>query len=492
MIPVTSFAGKKVAVFGLGGSGLVSASALLAGGADVDRLGRQRRNRRQGDEPPAFPPPTSGKSTGRRFRRWCWRRACRSPHPSPHWTVGLARAAAVEVIGDIELFCRERRRHTPNSPFVAITGTNGKSTTTALTAHLLARAGYDAQLGGNIGTAILSLEPPGSGRVHVIEVSSYQVDLAPSLDPSVGILINVSEDHLDRHGTLAHYAEVKERLVAGVQENGTAIVGVDDNWCQAAADRIEQAGKRVMRVSVRRPLADGIYVEAGRIMQAAGGSDTAIALLGGIGSLRGVHNAQNAACASGAALALGLSIEQIQKGLRSFPGLAHRMEEVGRKGRVLFVNDSKATNADSSAQALACFGDIFWILGGKPKTGGLSTLTGFFPRIRKAYLIGEAAAGFASELDGKVPHVVAGTLDRAVALAARDAEAADVAEPVVLLSPACASFDQYPQLRGARRRLPGAGAGAAGARSGASIAKSGLNPPSGYGRPFMDNRFATE
>jgi UDP-N-acetylmuramoylalanine--D-glutamate ligase len=279
--------------------------------------------------------------------------------------------------------------------------------------------------------------------VHVIEVSSYQVDLAPLLDPSVGILTNVTEDHLDRHGTLAHYAEVKERLVAGVQANGTAIIGVDDNWCQAAADRIERAGKRVVRVSVRRPLADGVTVEAGRIVQAAGGRSTDIAKLDGIGSLRGVHNAQNAACASAAALALGLSIDQIQKGLRSFPGLAHRMEEVGRKGRVLFVNDSKATNADSSAQALACFSDIFWILGGKPKTGGLSTLTGFFPRIRKAYLIGEAAEGFASELGGKVPHVVAGTLDRAVALAAHDAEAAEVAEPVVLLSPACASFDQY-------------------------------------------------
>jgi UDP-N-acetylmuramoylalanine--D-glutamate ligase len=279
--------------------------------------------------------------------------------------------------------------------------------------------------------------------VHVIEVSSYQIDLAPSLDPSVGLLINVSEDHLDRHGTLAHYAAVKERLVAGVQSDGTAVVGVDDNWCQAAADRLEQAGKQVVRVSVRRPLADGIYVEAGRILQAAGGTASEIALMGGIGSLRGLHNAQNAACASGAALALELRPEQIQQGLRSFPGLAHRMEEVGRKGRALFVNDSKATNADSAAQALACFGDIFWIAGGKAKTGGLASLAGFFPRIRKAYLIGEAAAPFAAELDRKVPHVVAGTLERAVALAARDAEAADAAEPVVLLSPACASFDQF-------------------------------------------------
>ena len=461
MIPVSAFAGKKVAVFGLGGSGLASASALLAGGADV--VGWDDST------------DTVAKATGAGIptadlRQIDWSRIAAlvlAPgvpltHPAPHWSVGLARSAAVEVIGDIELFCRERRANVPDAPFVAITGTNGKSTSTALVGHLLKGADYDVQIGGNIGTAILSLEPPRAGRVHVIECSSYQIDLAPSLDPSVGILINVTEDHLDRHGTLRQYAAVKERLVAGVQDSGTAIVGVDDNWCAAAADRIEQAGKRLVRVSVRRPLPDGLYVEAEQIMRAAGGTARAIARIGGIGSLRGVHNAQNAACAAGAALALGLSPQTIQQGLISFPGLAHRMEQVGRKGRVLFVNDSKATNADSTAQALACFSNMFWIAGGKPKTGGLSSLTGFFPRIRKAYLIGEAAAGFARELEGQVPHVVAGTLDRAIELAARDAEASDVKEPVVLLSPACASFDQYRnfEVRGDRfrelvRALPG-------------------------------------
>jgi UDP-N-acetylmuramoylalanine--D-glutamate ligase len=442
MTPVTSFAGSKVAVFGLGGSGLASASALLAGGADV--VGWD-------DSAETVAKATAAGIPTADLRHIDWSRIAAlvlAPgvpltHPAPHWSVGLARASAVEVIGDIELFCRERRANAPNAPFVAVTGTNGKSTTTALIAHLFRAAGHDVQVGGNIGTAILSLEPPRMGRVHVIEVSSYQIDLAPTLDPSVGILINVSEDHLDRHGTLAHYAAVKERLVAGVQADGTAVVGVDDNWCQAAADRIERAGKQVVRVSVRRPLADGLYVEAGQIMQAAGGTAQSLALLGGIGSLRGVHNAQNAACAAGAAMALRLSVSAIQQGLQSFPGLAHRMEQVGRQGRVLYVNDSKATNADSAAQALACFSDIFWIAGGKPKTGGLASLVGFFPRIRKAYLIGEAAAPFAAELEGLAPHVVAGTLDRAVALAARDAAAADVAEPVVLLSPACASFDQY-------------------------------------------------
>jgi UDP-N-acetylmuramoylalanine--D-glutamate ligase len=442
MIPITTFAGKTVAVFGLGGSGLASCQALAAGGTKVIACDDDAKRMAQAQ---------AAGCTAADLRQADWSTIAAlvlAPgvpltHPAPHWSVGLARAAAVPVIGDIELFCRERRRHAPKAPFLAITGTNGKSTTTALTAHLLACGGQTVQLGGNIGTAILSLAPPQTGQVHVIEVSSYQIDLAPSLDPSVGVLINVSEDHLDRHGTLAHYAAVKERLVAGVQEGGTAIVGVDDNWCQAVADRLDRAGKNVVRVSVRRPLADGLYVEAEQIMRASGAAARAIAGLGQIGSLRGAHNAQNAACASGAALALGVTPAVIQQALRTFPGLAHRMEEIGRKGRVLFVNDSKATNADSAAQALACFSDIFWIAGGKPKSGGLASLAGFFPRMRKAYLIGEAAAGFAAELEGRVPHVVAGTLERAVELAARDAEAADVKEPVVLLSPACASFDQF-------------------------------------------------
>jgi UDP-N-acetylmuramoylalanine--D-glutamate ligase len=457
MIPVTTFAGKKVAVFGLGGSGLASASALRAGGADVIAG--------DDDEATIAKARAAGVPTAD-LRGADWSKIAAlvvAPgvpltHPAPHWVVALARKAAVEVIGDIELFCRERRHHAPSAPFVAITGTNGKSTTTALIAHLAASAGIDAQLGGNIGTAILSLQPPRAGSVHVIECSSYQIDLAPSLDPSIGILINLSEDHLDRHGTMENYAAVKERLIAGVPSGGAAIVGVDDNWCRAVAERRERSGKRVIRVSVRQRLSDGIYVEGQRIMRA----EEVIAELGGIGSLRGLHNAQNAACAAAAALALGLKPAAIQAGMRSFPGLAHRMEEVGRRGAVLFVNDSKATNADSAAQALACFSDIFWIAGGKPKTGGIESLRSFFPRIRKAYLIGEAANDFAATLGNDVPHEIDGTLDKAVAAAARDAETSAAGEPVVLLSPACASFDQYRnfEIRGTAfrdlvRALPG-------------------------------------
>ena len=442
MIPITTFAGKKIAVFGLGASGLISASALLAGGADVIAFD---------DDSASIAKANAGGIPTADLRQVEWSKIAAlvlAPgvpltHPEPHWVVQLARKANVEVIGDVELFCRERRHRAPGAPFVAITGTNGKSTTTALIAHLTASAGMDPQLGGNIGTAILSLVPPQSGRVHVIECSSYQIDLAPSLDPSVGILINLSEDHLDRHGTMENYAAVKERLVSGVPADGTAIVGVDDEWSERIAARLAQAGKRVVQISVRRKLKDGLYVESGRILRAQGGQSSLIAELEGIGSLRGLHNAQNAACAAAAALALGLAPAAIQAGLRSFPGLAHRMEEVGRQGAVLFVNDSKATNADSAAQALACFHDIFWIAGGRPKTGGIESLRSFFPRIRKAYLIGEAADQFAKTLSDTVAHETTGTLDKALAAAARDAATSSTQEPVVLLSPACASFDQY-------------------------------------------------
>jgi UDP-N-acetylmuramoylalanine--D-glutamate ligase len=461
LIPVTCFAGKTVAVFGLGGSGLASCHALKAGGAEVvacdDSVDRLAEAAQAG-----FITTDLRKASWQGFAALVLTPGVPLTHPAPHWSVLAAQAAGVEVIGDIELFCRERRRHVPDAPFVAITGTNGKSTTTALVAHLMREAGHDVQIGGNIGTAILSLEPPRTGRVHVIEMSSYQIDLTPSLDPSVGILLNVSEDHIDRHGTLEHYAAVKARLIAAVQPNGTAIVGVDDGWSRAAADRTEQAGKRVVRVSVKRPLADGITVDHETIVRASGGARSEIARIGGIGSLRGLHNAQNAACAAAAALALGVSLERLQSGLRSFPGLAHRMEQVGRANNTLFVNDSKGTNADATAKALASFLDIFWIAGGKPKTGGITSLAEFFPRIRKAYLIGEAAKEFAATLEGRVAYEISETLEQAVPNAARDADASGLTEPVVLLSPACASFDQYRnfEIRGTRFRdlvtaLPG-------------------------------------
>ncbi|MBX6327263.1 MAG: UDP-N-acetylmuramoyl-L-alanine--D-glutamate ligase [Pseudolabrys sp.] len=445
MIPVTTFAGKRIAVFGLGRSGLVAAQALAEGGAQVVVY--------DDDEKSVARAKAAG-LTAQDLRASDWSSLAAlvlAPgvpltHPRPHWSVLLARQTGVEIIGDIELFCRERAAVMARCPLVAVTGTNGKSTTTALIAHLLKSAGRDAQLGGNIGVPVLALAPFAPGRIYVLEVSSYQIDLAPSLRPSVGVLLNVTEDHLDRHGTIENYAAIKERLAARIESGGTAVVGIDDEWTRAAARRIADAGRRVECVSVRSPLGEGLYAENSRIMRAGKGRSELLADLAGIASLRGLHNAQNAGCAIAAALALGLDIAEVRKGLATFPGLAHRMQPIARWGRVLFVNDSKATNADSAARALSSFQDIFWIAGGRPKTGGITSLAGYFPRIRKAYLIGEAAEEFARTLDGKVACEISVTLERAVAAAARDAEASTAAEPVVLLSPACASFDQYPNF----------------------------------------------
>jgi UDP-N-acetylmuramoylalanine--D-glutamate ligase len=442
LIPVTTFAGRQVALFGLGSSGLLAARALKDGGADVIAFDDDAQKIAEAQ--------AAGIKT-QDLHNIDWTKAAAlvlAPgvpltHPQPHWTVDLARKATVEVIGDIELFCRERARSGAKCPLVAITGTNGKSTTTALTTHLLQSAGVDVQMGGNIGVPVLALAPFNGGRAYVLEVSSYQIDLAPSLKPTVGILLNVTEDHLDRHGTMERYAAIKERLAADVETNGTAVIDIDDAYTRAAADRIQRGGKNVVRVSVVSSLRDGYFAQGSRIMRAAGGKAQVVAELGGSGSLRGAHNAQTAACAVAACVALGVDLPAIQKGLASFPGLAHRMQQVGRKGTVLFVNDSKATNADSAAKALASFNDIFWIAGGKPKTGGIVSLAGFFPRIRKAYLIGEAAKEFALTLEGKVPYEISEVLSAAVEAAARDAAVAKLDEPVVLLSPACASFDQY-------------------------------------------------
>ena len=294
-------------------------------------------------------------------------------------------------------------------------------------------------MGGNIGRAVMTLEPPRDDRFYVVECASYQIDLAPSIDPTAGVLLNLTPDHLDRHGTMQHYAAIKERLVAGSE---TAIIGVDDSYCAQIADRLERAGKQVVRISKRLPLTDGYFADGTDLMEAVDGRYSRIGFLEGIGSLRGQHNAQNALAAVAACLKVGLDLGEIQAGLESFPGLVHRMEQIGRKGRVLFVNDSKATNADAAAPALSSFPRIYWIAGGLAKEGGIEPLRSFFPRIARAYLIGEAAPAFSATLGEAVPYEISGTLDAAVEHAARDA-AQDGAECVVLLSPACASFDQF-------------------------------------------------
>lgn len=450
MTPVTVFKGKRVAVFGLGASGNSAAKALLAGGADVAAWDDSEKGRESATKAglPLIDLNTADWTT---FAALVLAPGVPLTHPKPHWMVEKARAHGVEVIGDIELFMRERAKLAPDAPVVAITGTNGKSTTTALTGHIFAAAGRDTQVGGNLGTPILALAPPADSRTHVIEMSSYQIDLTPSLKVTAGIMLNVSPDHLDRHGTIENYARIKTRVPASA---AFPIVGVDDDFGRAAADEIEASGRKVIRISTRALVPHGYIAGQTHLYRVSGKDAEEVADLAGIGSLRGMHNAQNALAAFAACSALGLSDDAIRAGLKTFPGLAHRMEEVGRRGKVLFINDSKATNADSTDKALASFDNIFWIAGGRPKAGGITTLTEYFPKIRKAYLIGEAAKDFASTLEGRVPYEIVDTLDRATAAAARDAAASSLPDAVVLLSPACASFDQFPnfEVRGNRFR----------------------------------------
>lgn len=448
MTAITSFVGKTVAVFGLGNSGAATAFALRNGGCEVICF--------DDDEHSVGLASGYGLRTGN-LRAADWKQfdaLVLSPgvpltHPRPHWTVQLARKAGVPIIGDIELFCIERAKVAPDAPFIAITGTNGKSTTTALIAHILKVAGKDVEMGGNIGAPILSLEPPAPGRIHVVECSSFQIDLAPSLKPSIGIHLNLTPDHLDRHGSMENYADIKERLITGAD---IAIIGVDDALSKGFATRRAAEGRALWRISAEAPVDNGVFagVTANdgsldvRLVRVEDGKPRVVANLAGIGTLRGMHNAQNAAAAFAACSALGVADETIAGAMKSYPGLPHRMEEVASKGRVVFINDSKATNADSTEKALTSFRDIFWIAGGKAKDGGIESLRRHFPKIAKAYLIGDAAESFAATLDGAVPNEICGSLDKAVAAAARDAAAHPGAgEVCVLLSPACASYDQF-------------------------------------------------
>jgi UDP-N-acetylmuramoylalanine--D-glutamate ligase len=274
----------------------------------------------------------------------------------------------------------------------------------------------------------------------VIEISTFQIDLTPSLKPSIGVIINLTPDHLDRHGTMEAYAAIKERVVASADH---AVVGVDDAWSRAMADRRQIAGGRLTRVSVGGRLPTGVVARGNRICRMEGGEEFDIATLAGIGALAGRHNAQNAAVVAAIGLTLGCDEAMIQRALSTYRSLPHRMEPLGHIGKTRFINDSKATNADSTRGALQGAEGVFWILGGKAKDGGIEELRPEFGAIAKAYLIGEATELFAATLDGAVTFERCGALDKAVTAAAADAAASRFHDPQVLLSPACASYDQY-------------------------------------------------
>ncbi len=444
MIPVRGFEGKTVAVFGLARTGLTAARALSAGGAKVvlwdDRPAARAAAAAEGF---ALTDLTTADWSG--FDALLLSPGVPLTHPAPHWAVERAREAGVEIVGDMELFARtvnaapEHKR----PKIVAITGTNGKSTTTALVGHICAQAGRDVRIGGNIGVGVLDLEDMHGGAVYVLELSSYQLDLTSSLHADVTIIINISPDHLERHGDMDGYVAAKRRILMNQGKGDTAVIGVDDSWGQRICTEITAANRRtIVPISASKAMGRGVYVLQGVLYDATGERAIEVADLNRARSLPGRHNWQNAAAAYAAAKGLGIPAEEAAEHLMSFPGLAHRMEPVARLGKVKFINDSKATNTDAARQALSSYPKVFWIAGGQPKMGGIDALTDLFPRVAKAYLIGEAAPAFAQVLRGKVSTVEAGTMDVAVAQAFADASATGH-EAVVLLSPACASFDQF-------------------------------------------------
>ena len=360
-------------------------------------------------------------------------------HPAPHPVVTRAREAGLEILCDIELLARAQ----PAAKRVGVTGTNGKSTTTSLIGHLLDDGTRPVAVGGNLGTPALALAPLDSAGIYVLELSSYQLELLPTTAFDVAVLLNISADHHDRHGGAAGYVAAKRRIFADQPADGVAVVGVDDEVCRGIFDDLVAAGRRAVAISGQTETPGGVYGDGERLVDDREGGAPVVAALDDLPALPGQHNAQNAAAATAAVAALGLARETIGARLASFPGLAHRQQLVATDNGIRFVNDSKATNADAAARALACYDAVLWIAGGRAKEGGLDALTPYLARVRAAFLIGEAAEQMAAELPAGLPVHQCGDLDTAVAEATAAARAMDGTPVVVLLSPACASWDQF-------------------------------------------------
>ena len=471
MIPVPGFEGQKVAVLGLARSGLAAARALAAGGAEVLAWddGQEARERAAAEGFSLCEFAREGALAG--VVRMVVSPGIPHLYPAPNRHVAAALAAGVPVDNDVGLFFRalgraEWARMDAPPRVVAVTGSNGKSTTTALIHHLLEAAGRPVQMGGNIGRGVLDLDPPGDGEVLVLELSSYQIELARALTPDVAVFLNLTPDHLDRHGGMGGYFAAKRRLFA---EGGPdrAVIGVDEAEGRFLAGQMAEAAEdvRVIRVSSGQRLGGpnlagrgwAVFARRGHLAEWRRGRQVASCDLRGMAGLAGAHNHQNACAAWAVARALGMGPKDIAEGLASFRGLPHRSQLIAEKRGVRYVNDSKATNAESVAHALAAFARVRWIAGGLGKEGGIAACAPHLGHVAKAYLIGHSAREFALQL-GAVPHEVCGTMAAAVALAAAEAEPGEV----VLLAPAAASFDQYPdfEARGADfaalvERLPG-------------------------------------
>jgi len=445
MIPITEYAGRDVAVYGLGRTGLSAAKALAAGGARVHAWDDGEAARAKA-EAEGVNVSDINKRDWQKFAALVLSPGIPFRFPQPHRLVRMAEMMNVPVVGDMELFARavQALPEKGRPKIVGITGTNGKSTTTALIGHILKEAGQDVRVGGNIGKGVLDMAALNANAVYVLELSSYQLDLVESLRCDVAVFLNISPDHLDRHGGMEGYVDAKKRIFSNQRVRDVAIIGIDDAYSQATAMGRQRPGMaQVIQISSEFGLARGVSAVDGHLYDSTGGQAIRVGNLIEAEALPGRHNHQNAAAAYAACHALGVAPGRIMSAIRSFPGLPHRMEIVGEVDGVRFVNDSKATNAQAAEQALKTWPRVHWIAGGVPKAEGIEPLAPWFDRVAGAYLIGESEAAFAKTLKGKAETVKCGTLSAATQAAFDAAKASGEPNPIVLLSPACASFDQF-------------------------------------------------
>ena len=442
MIPIRAYKGTRVAVFGLGRTGIATAKALTAGGAIVSAWDDDEATRARAE--------AEGVPLDNIYARdWgdCAGLVLSPgiPHtlPKPHKLAEIAKAINVPILNDITLL-GEAFAQEPTAKVIGVTGSNGKSTTAALIAHILAGAGYDVQLGGNIGRAVLTLEPPKPGRIYVLELSSYQLELAANLHCDVAVMTNLSPDHLDRHGDMTGYIQAKANIFTGQGHDDVAVLALDESYSQSLYTQLRSQKHQDLRpVSAKRVLGDGISVLGGKLYDAAIGRSQTVLSLAGHSALEGRHNAQNVGLAYAAARAVGLTIETIREGVQSFKGLTHRQERLSPIERVAFINDSKATNAAASSQALKRFSDIYWILGGQSKGDGVASLVDQLSAVKAIYVYGQDSRRLIRQLGVDHTIIQCRTLDEATQRAFDDARGSSFQNPHVVLSPACASFDQF-------------------------------------------------
>ena len=449
MIDLSRYRGQTIAVMGLGKSGLASARALKQAGVHViawdDEAARRDAASREG-----IAVADLAERPWKGIDLLVLSPGIPHSYPSPHPIAARARANGCAIVGDIELLARA----SSGARYIGITGTNGKSTTTSLIGHLLKETGRRAAVGGNLGMPALEFETMGEDGFYVIEMSSYQLELTEPIPFDVAILLNITPDHLDRHGGMDGYIAAKRRIFDGQAAGHSAVIGVDDDICRGIFDTLRAANRqRVLPISGENRVPGGVYAVDRFLYDDTDGGNTPIVSLDEILTLPGTHNAQNASAAYAAARMAGLRADEIRDAMGSFPGLAHRQELAAEIDGVLYINDSKATNAEAAARALSSYRNIYWIIGGLPKEGGLGAAKPFFDRVRHAFLIGQAAEQFRDELAGVMPATMSGTLDSAVGDAHEKAQRDRRPGTVVLLSPACASFDQFANFEERGRRF---------------------------------------